>query len=82
MSDLDQRMVALRTEIDRLKAALQTTTHEAERAALHMRLNDCIRASLRLIDERLLAYNAYLREKQHRTSEPLRERSVGEKHRS
>ena len=80
MSDLDERVVALRAEIDRLKAALQTTTNEAERVALHMRLNNCIRVSMRLIDERLQVFNTYLREKQRPTAELLRERSVGNDH--
>jgi hypothetical protein len=88
MSDLERRVTALRQDIDSLKSALQTTTDEAERAALHMRLNESIRASLRLIDERLQAHNAYLAEKHrsasHRSGattakrEHLQERSVGE----
>jgi hypothetical protein len=82
ISDLDQRVVGLRQEIDHLKAAIQMSTDEAERRVLHMRLNDCIRVSIRLIDERLQVYNAYLREK-HRSASAsaagntLRERSVG-----
>jgi alpha-galactosidase/6-phospho-beta-glucosidase family protein len=88
MSDLEQRVSALRQDIDTLEAALQTTTDEVERAALHMRLNESIRASLRLIDERLQAHNAYLADKHRRASHPsaattaerehLQERSVGE----
>src|SRR5215510_5650724 len=70
MSDLEQRVTALRHDIDALKAALQTTTDEADRAALHMRLNESIRASLRLIDERLQAHNAYLADKHRRASHP------------
>ena len=88
MSDLEQRVTALRQDMDTLKAALQTTTDEADRAALHMQLNESIRASLRLIDERLQAHNAYLAGK-HRSAayrsgattakrEQLQERSVGE----
>jgi hypothetical protein len=82
MSDLDQQVATLRTEMDRVKAALQTTTDEAERAALHMRLNACIRASIQLIDERIQAFDAYLRARQQSAPEPLRERSVGENHHS
>jgi hypothetical protein len=82
MSELDQRVVALRTEIDHLKATLQTTSNEEQRAALHMRLNDCIRASIRLIDERIQVFDTYMQEKRRGTSEPLRERSVGEGHHS
>ena len=81
MSDLEQRVAALRAEMDGLKAALQTATDEAERCELHMRLNDCIRASMRLIDERIQACTAYLQDKQRRTAaehETLYERSVGE----
>jgi predicted RNase H-like nuclease (RuvC/YqgF family) len=84
MSDLEQRIAALRQEIDHLKAALQTTTDELERSALHIRLNDCIRASVQMIDERIEMYNTYLALGHRAASElpaaaeALRERSVGE----
>jgi hypothetical protein len=53
MLDLEQRFAALRQEIDQLKAALQTTTGDLERHALHRRINECIRESIRLLDTRL-----------------------------
>jgi hypothetical protein len=58
MDDVQQRFVAIRHELDELKVALQTTTDDAERHQLHTRINDCIRASLQLIDQRLNRYNA------------------------
>ena len=57
MDDVQQRFVAIRHEIDELKLALQTTTDDAQRHRLHTRINDCIRASLQLIDQRLNRYN-------------------------
>jgi hypothetical protein len=57
MDDVQQRFVAIRHEIDELKIALQTTTDDSERHRLHTRINDCIRASLQLIDQRLNRYN-------------------------
>ena len=81
MDDIQQRFVAIRQEIDELKAALQTTTDDAERHRLHTRVNDCIRASLQLIDQRLNRYHAAA----DATSESLHDghaasqRSVGDK---
>jgi hypothetical protein len=53
MDDVQQHFLAIRHEIDSLKAALQTAVDDAERHRLHTRINDCIRESLQLVDRRL-----------------------------
>lgn len=53
MDDVQQRFVAIRHEIDSLKAALQAAVDDTERNQLHACINDCIRESLQLIDRRL-----------------------------
>ena len=57
MDDVLQRFEAIRHEIDSLKTALQGATDDAERHELHARINDCIRESLQLIDQRLIRQN-------------------------
>ena len=56
MADIEQRFAAIRQEIDRLRTALQTSVDDAERHQLHARLNECIRESIRLVDQRLQPY--------------------------
>jgi len=70
----ENRAVALRAEIERIKSALVIATDEAERGDLYMRLNACIRESLALIDQRLQAYWV----RQTAPEQPLRERHTGE----
>jgi hypothetical protein len=70
----EDRAVALRADIERIKSALLITTDEPARGDLHMRLNACIRESLALIDQRLQAYWA----RQTVPEEPLRERHTDE----
>jgi hypothetical protein len=78
MPDLETRVAAIRQEMDRVKAALETARDEAERRLLHMRLNECIRTSIRLIYERLEVYDAYLAGGQQASQgTPPLERSVG-----
>jgi hypothetical protein len=52
MADIEERFTSLRQEIDRLKAALRATSDDAERYTIHTQLNDCIRESLHLIEQR------------------------------
>lgn len=79
MSEREAQAVTLRQEIERLKVALQTTDDEAERYLLHARLNEYIRKSLRLIDQRIQACGAALTVEQPAAPDAaLLERHVGE----
>ena len=79
MSDLDQRVATLRREIDSVKAVLQSASDETERRMLHMRLNDAILASIRLIDDRIVAARNRRAQEREAAGQLLGERSVGDK---
>jgi hypothetical protein len=80
MDDIQERFVVIRHELDELKAALQTATADAERHRLHTRINECIRASLQLIDQRLNRYNvsADATSETSRDGRSASQRSVGD----
>jgi uncharacterized protein HemX len=52
MDGIAQRLAALRTEIDVLKAALPSVFDETQRQRVYNRLNQCLSESLKLVSER------------------------------
>jgi hypothetical protein len=78
MSQIESQAVTLRLEIERLKIALQTTNDDDERYLLHTRLNECIRKSMQLIDQRIEACNAALTAEPPAPNTPLLVRHAGE----
>src|SRR5262245_48938212 len=79
MDDLEQRFVAIRQELNRLKAALASSTDEVERHNLHANINTSIRQSIQLIDQHLSRYDVLrpTHSESASTDQSAAERSVG-----
>jgi hypothetical protein len=56
MHNVDQRLAALRRDINLLKAARQVTVDADRQHQIYMRLSACILESIRLIEGRLQEY--------------------------
>ena len=58
MNQTDERLLALRTEIDQVRAALGATTDDREWQRLWAHLNACFRESMQLVEQQIYRYEA------------------------
>ena len=56
MHNVDQRLAALRRDIDLLKAARRVTLDANQQHQIYMQLSACILESIRLLETRIQAY--------------------------
>jgi hypothetical protein len=58
MNQTDERLVALRAEIDQVRADLRATTDDREWQRLWARLSVCFRESMELVEHQIYRYEA------------------------